>query len=88
MSDKISRFANLSPNQRQGILDLMITPAAPAAEDHQTMSNRNIALEWLLRLDGRLERSHPHHGTYTGLWQEFNDALKGPKTTPNDPKTA
>lgn len=88
MTDKISRFANLSPNQRQGILDLMAPPTAPGAEDLNAMDNRNIALEWLLRLDGRLERSHPHHGTYTGLWQEFNDALKTPKTSPIEPKTA
>jgi hypothetical protein len=87
MTDKISRFANLSPNQRQGILDLMVAPTAPGAEDHKAMNNRNIALEWLHRLDGRGEPSHPLRSTYTGLWQEFNDALKASKTPPKDPKT-
>lgn len=76
------RLAHLSVNQYQGLSALATTPNAPGAEDIPCMSNRIIILEWLARLDGRNEPQHPHYATYTGLWQEFKNALKSAKTTP------
>ena len=75
------RLSNISANQFQGLSALHTTPNKPGAEDTVCMSNRLIILDWLMRLDGRNEPSHPHYATYTGLWQEFQKALKSAKTT-------
>ena len=46
-------------------------PALPGAEDTDLMMDRVIVLELLYHLDGRDNQSHPHHNTYTGLWQNY-----------------
>ena len=48
-------------------------PALPAAQDTDAMMDRVIVLELLYHLDERHNRSHPHHNTYTGLWQQFQE---------------
>ena len=44
----------------------------PGAEDTEAMMQRNIALDLLYYLDKRDDPKHPHHHTYTGLWQKYN----------------
>jgi len=34
-------------------------------------NKRIVFLEHMYRCDGREDPSHPKHGTYTGLWQNF-----------------
>jgi hypothetical protein len=46
-------------------------PVLPGAQDRESMMDRVIALELLYHLDERHNQSHPHHGTYTGLWQNY-----------------
>ena len=65
-----SRLANISANQVQGIKALLVKPTLPGAQDQTAMANRTIALEWMYRLDGRDQSTHPHH-TYSGLAQQF-----------------
>ena len=49
-------------------------PALPAAQDTDAMMDRVVVLELLYHLDRRHDRSHPHHNTYTGLWQNYINA--------------
>ena len=39
---------------------------------HQEQDGRQAALDALYEADGRGDRSHPHHATYTGLVAGFN----------------
>jgi hypothetical protein len=39
--------------------------------DNNEENKRIVFLEHMYRCDGREEPSHPKHGTYTGLWQNF-----------------
>jgi hypothetical protein len=39
---------------------------------HQEQSTRQAELEARYEADGRGDRSHPHHATYTGLVAGFN----------------
>ena len=48
-------------------------PVLPEAQDTEAMMDRVILLELLYHLDERHNRSHPHHNTYTGLWQKYQD---------------
>lgn len=48
-------------------------PVLPAAQDTEAMMDRVIILELLYHMDGRHNRSHPLHNTYTGLWQAYNN---------------
>ena len=66
-----SRLSNISPNQLLGLRALRVTPHSTGAQDQEAMRNRKILLDWLYRLDGREDSNHPHHATYTGLYQEF-----------------
>ena len=66
----------INPTQLAGINSLRTQSNDPGAQDTEAQANRVIALNWLARLDGRLEPSHPRHGTYTGLWQMFQAALE------------
>ncbi len=66
-----SRLANISANQVQGIKALLVKPTLPGAQDQTAMANRTIALEWMYRLDGRDQSTHPQHHTYSGLAQQF-----------------
>ncbi len=66
-----SRLANISANQVQGIKALLAKPTLPGAQDQTAMANRTIALQWMYRLDGRDQRTHPQHHTFSGLAQEF-----------------
>ncbi len=66
-----SRLANISANQVQGIKALLVKPTLPGAQDQTAMANRTIALQWMYRLDGRDQRTHPQHHTYSGLAQQF-----------------
>ena len=66
-----SRLSNISPNQLLGLRALRVNPTLPGAQDQEAMSNRQILLDWLYRLDGREDSNHPHHATYSGLYQEF-----------------
>ena len=47
----------------------------PGAEDTDAMLDRVIVLELLYQLDGRDNQSHPHHNTYTNLWQNYQANL-------------
>ena len=67
----ISRLSNISPNQLLGLRALRVKPEKPGAQDQEAMRNRLILLDWLYRLDGRHDPKHPHHATFTGLYQEF-----------------
>jgi hypothetical protein len=67
---------NIHPAQISGIDQLRTQANLPGAEDIEAAGNRVIALNWLARLDGRLDPSHPMHGTYTGLWEEFQAQLE------------
>lgn len=49
-------------------------PQLPAAQDVTAMFDRVVILELLYHLDRRHDRSHPHHNTYTGLWQNYINA--------------
>ena len=51
-----------------------ITPALPEAQDTDAMMDRVIVLELLYQLDGRDDRKHPQHHTYTGLWEAYTNA--------------
>ena len=66
-----SRLSNVSPNQLLGLRALRVKAHSPGAQDQEAMRNRIILLDWLYRLDGREDSNHPHHSTYTGLYQEF-----------------
>lgn len=46
-------------------------PVLPGAQDTDAMMDRVIILELLYHLDQRHNQSHPHHNTYTGLWQNY-----------------
>ena len=48
-------------------------PVLPEAQDTEAMMDRVILLELLFHLDKRFDRNHPHHNTYTGLWQQFQE---------------
>ena len=52
-------------------------PVLPGAEDVEAMMDRVIILELLFHLDGRFDRNHPHHNTYTGLWQKYQEKSNG-----------
>ena len=67
----ISRLSNISPNQLLGLRALRVKAELPGAQDQEAMRNRQILLDWIYRLDGRNDSNHPHHATYTGLYQEF-----------------
>ena len=67
----ISRLSNISPNQLLGLRALRVKAEKPGAQDQEAMSNRLILNDWLMRLDGRNDPSHPKYGTFTGLYQEF-----------------
>ena len=66
-----SRLSNVSPNQLLGLRALRVKAHSPGAQDQEAMRNRIILIDWLARLDGRMDPSHPKYGTYTGLYQEF-----------------
>ena len=66
----------INNNQLAGIESLRTKCNLPGADDIEASTNRIIALNWLARLDGRFEPSHPMHGTYTGLWQMFQAKLE------------
>ena len=66
-----SRLSNISPNQLLGLRALRVKAEKPGAQDQEAMSNRKILNDWLYRLDGRHDPKHPHHATFTGLYQEF-----------------
>ena len=66
-----SRLANISANQLQGLRALRVKAELPGAQDQEAMRNRQILLDWLSRLDGRDDPSHPQYHTYSGLAQEF-----------------
>ncbi len=66
-----SRLSNISPNQLLGLRALRVKAELPGAQDQEAMRNRLILTDWIYRLDGRNDPNHPHHATYTGLYQEF-----------------
>ena len=43
----------------------------PGAEDIKAMNNRTLVMDALYQLDGRDDKNHPYHHTYTGLYQKF-----------------
>ena len=47
---------------------------------HQEQSTRQAALEALYEADGRADRSHPHHATYTGLVAGFTTTTEQENT--------
>ena len=59
----------MHPSQIDGIASLRTQCNLPGAEDIEASANRIIALEWLYRLSGRT------NGSYTGLWQDFQNQL-------------
>jgi hypothetical protein len=50
--------------------------------DHIEQAARQAELEARYEADGRGDRSHPHHATYTGLVAGFNDDTQ--ETTDGD----
>lgn len=43
----------------------------PGAEDVRAMGNRVLVLDALYALDGRNDKNHPYHHTYSGLYRKF-----------------
>jgi len=50
---------------------LQVAPNKPGAEDTFAMDNRTYLMDALYEMDGRADRSHPLHHTYTGLYQKY-----------------
>ena len=50
-------------------------PVLPEAQDTEAMMDRVILLELLYHLDARHNQSHPHHNTYTGLWEKYKNGI-------------
>lgn len=50
---------------------LEVAPSKPGAQDTFAMENRTYLLDALYEMDGRGDRSHPLHHTYTGLYQKY-----------------
>tara|TARA_R110002050_G_scaffold187542_1_gene321915 strand:- start:249 stop:488 length:240 start_codon:yes stop_codon:yes gene_type:complete len=67
----MSSLKTMNISQIKGISQLRTEANLPGAQDTEAMANRTIALNWLMRLDGRNDPGHPMHNLYTGLWQEF-----------------
>ena len=51
---------------------------------HQEQAARQAELEARYEADGRGDRSHPHHATYTGLVAGFNDDTTTKQETTDD----
>lgn len=53
------------------ILQLHQPPKLPGAQDIKAMNRRVLALDALYDLDCRADPKHPHHHTYTGLFEKY-----------------
>jgi hypothetical protein len=50
-----------------------LIPCKPGAEDTEAMNNRVNWLDELYLRDGRDNKDHPQHGTYTGLHMKYRN---------------
>ena len=60
-----------APHQHVVVLNAM-----PELEPWQKVvieDDRQEYLEWLYKLDGRTNKTHPKYGLYTGLAQQYKD---------------
>ena len=55
-----------------------LVPKKPGAEDTEVMDLRIDYLDDLYRKDGRDDKNHPHHATYTGLLLQFHPDIPNP----------
>lgn len=65
------RIASKPMNPQQAVKQLRTHTDAYGATDIKAMEARNLALEWLYRLQSRKDAKPGLRSTYTGLWQSI-----------------